>query len=193
MIVDMYITLMSVILAGIMNMLFTKTKFYSKYRYPIDGGKKIKDGQYIFGENKTWIGFFSMIFFNILAQIIWGFLCLNIDFLKGKNYIYTSVENNFFNNAIIGAVLGLAYVVFELPNSFIKRRLKIKPGKTAKGIKGMIFFLIDQIDSIIGVTLVLCIWYKMTAFQFLLFVFLGAITHIVINLFLYYIKIRKNI
>ena len=89
--------------------------------------------------------------------------------------------------------MGLAYVVFELPNSFIKRRLKIKPGKTAKGIKGMIFFLIDQIDSIIGVTLVLCIWYKMTAFQFLLFVFLGAITHIVINLFLYYIKIRKNI
>ena len=107
--------------------------------------------------------------------------------------LFTKLENNFFNNAIIGAVLGLAYVVFELPNSFIKRRLKIKPGKTAKGIKGMIFFLIDQIDSIIGVTLVLCIWYKMTAFQFLLFVFLGAITHIVINLFLYYIKIRKNI
>ena len=37
---------------------------------------------------------------------------------------------------------------------------------------------------------------ELTSFALLsipLFVFLGAITHIVINLFLYYIKIRKNI
>ena len=45
MILNMYITLTSVILAGILNMFFTKTKIYNLYKYPIDGGKKFFDGQ----------------------------------------------------------------------------------------------------------------------------------------------------
>ena len=51
MILNMYVTLMSVILAGIMNMFFTKTKLYRLYRVPIDRGKKHADVQHIFGEN----------------------------------------------------------------------------------------------------------------------------------------------
>lgn len=193
MILNMYVTLMSVILAGIMNMFFTKTKLYRLYRVQIDRGKKLADGQDIFGENKTWNGFFSMIFFNVISQVVVGFFCKNISFLYGRNYVYTSVENNFVNNIIIGFCLGFAYVIFELPNSFIKRRLKISPGKTVGGIKGFLFFIFDQVDSIIGVTVVLSIWYKMSIKQFLLFIVLGAITHIVVNLFLYLIRIRKNI
>lgn len=193
MILNMYITLTSVILAGILNMFFTKTKIYNLYKYPIDGGKKFFDGQDIFGKNKTWIGFFSMIVFNIISQIIVGFFCKNIDFLNGRNYVYIRLDNNLINNIMVGFFLGLAYVVFELPNSFIKRRLNILPGKTDRGIKGIIFFIVDQIDSIVGVTLVLSIWYKMSTLQFFLFILLGAVTHIVINLILYIIKIRKNI
>jgi len=34
-------------------------------------------------------------------------------------------------NALVGFALGFAYVLFELPNSFIKRRLDIAPGKQA--------------------------------------------------------------
>lgn len=193
MIFNMYVTLMPVILAGIFNMIFTKTKLYSKYRRPIDGGRRLKDKEEIFGKNKTWIGFFSMILFGAVSQVIWGYLCKNINFLVGRNYIYLNTQNSFLNNIIIGLCLGFAYVICELPNSFVKRRLKIEPGKTNKGFIGKLFFIIDQIDSIIGVTLVLSIWYHMPMYQFFLFIFLGGITHIIVNLILYVVKIRKNI
>ena len=192
MIIDMYITLMPVIIAGVINMIFTKTSVYKKYRYPIDGGKKLRDDKRLFGDNKTWIGFFSMIIFTSLAQAIWGYIC-NLNLFFGKNYLYNYVENTLLNNFFIGALFGLAYVLCELPNSYIKRRIDIAPGKTVSGLKGSICYLFDQIDSIIGVTLVLCIWCEMTLSQFLLYIFLGGITHIVINLILYGLKIRKNI
>ena len=60
----MYITLLPVILGGIGNMLFVKTVFYKKHRKPIDGGKNI------FGNNKTWIGAFSMIIQVTIFQIL---------------------------------------------------------------------------------------------------------------------------
>ena len=192
MILNMYITLMPVIIAGIINMIFTKTSVYRKYRYPIDGVKKLKDGKRLFGDNKTWIGFFSMIIFTSLAQIIWGSIC-SFNWFIGRNYLYNAIENTVLNNLFIGALFGLAYVLCELPNSYIKRRIDIAPGKTVTGVKGVICYLFDQIDSIIGVTLILCIWCKITLFQFLLYIFLGGITHIIVNLILYGLRIRKNI
>ena len=191
MIINMYITLMPVILAGIMNMIFTKTSIYKKYRSPIDCNKKLKDGKRIFGDNKTWIGFFSMIIFGSLSQILWGIVCKI--FFSGRNYIYLNVENTILNNILIGAILGATYVIFELPNSFIKRRIDIKPGKTEKGIKGIVFYIIDQIDSIIGVTLSLTIWCEIPFWQFILYIIVGGATHIIVNLVLYKLKIRKNI
>lgn len=76
-IIKMYITLLPVIFAGVFNMLFVKTKFYKKYRKPIDGGKNI------FGNNKTWIGALSMILFTTLFQLLFSFT-----FLNKYNYIY---------------------------------------------------------------------------------------------------------
>ncbi len=188
----MYITLMPVILAGIINMVFTKTSVYKKYRRPIDNGKVLKDGKRLFGDNKTWIGFFSMIIFAAISQVIWGLVC-NLNSFSGLNYIYDNIENTIVSNILIGIVFGLAYVICELPNSFVKRRIDITPGKTASGIKGIVFYIVDQIDSIIGVTFCLLLFCKMPVWQFFLYIFLGAITHIIVNLILYALKIRKNI
>lgn len=192
MIINMYVTLMSVIFAGVLNMVFCKTKVYKALRSPIDGGKKLKDGNYIFGENKTWIGFFSMIVFGILSQVIWGLVCKS-DALIGRNYVYSNISNTVINNILIGALFGFMYVICELPNSFVKRRINIKPGKTDSGLKGKIFFIVDQIDSLIGISLALSFLYPMPVYQFFLYILLGGITHITVNLILYYTKIRKNI
>ena len=64
--------------------------------------------------------FFLFLFWNLIINIvqndeIWSF--------------------GFTYNLLIGALLGLFYALFELPNSFLKRRLDIKPGKTIKGKK----------------------------------------------------------
>ena len=93
----------------------------------------------------------------------------------------------------MGFLFGFVYALFELPNSFIKRRFNIVPGEIDKGIKGFIFFIIDQIDSLIGVFLVLMYFNGMSVVDYFIYLIIGAITHIVINLILFVIKVRRHL
>ena len=170
-VLDMYLTMLSVILGGVLNMLFIKTDFYKKHRYPIDRNRKLKDGKRVFGDNKTWIGFGSMIVCCMISQVLIGFIC----------------------NVFLGFLFGFTYMLFELPNSFVKRRLDIACGKTNTNIIGKLFFVIDQIDSLIGVMLILVIFAKISWKQYFVYIFIGGFTHIMVNLFLYKIKVRRNV
>ncbi len=187
-----YITIMPVILGGIGNMLFTKSQTYKLNSSPIDKGRSLGDGEPIFGPNKTWIGFAGMIVITGIMQILWGWICKESG-LEALNQIYVVWENTFTYNLLVGFLLGLVYVLFELPNSFIKRRLKIKPGKTDKGLKGIIFFLVDQVDSIIGCGVVIGVVARLPFSEACIYILLGGLTHIVVNLVLFALKIRKNV
>lgn len=191
MIGKMYITLMPVILAGTLNMIFVKTKVYERIRTPMDGGLCLKDKKRLFGDNKTWAGFGGMILFGMVAQVIWGGVCRLLP--EGVNYIYQYHDNSVLFNLLVGGALGLAYVVFELPNSFVKRRIDIPDGKTVNGLKGVLFLVIDQVDSIFGVTLVTACLYPMPLWQYGLYILIGGGTHIAVNLILYATKIRRNL
>lgn len=193
MIIKMYVTLMSVIIAGILNMLYTKTKIYSKNNSPIDGGKYFYDGKRIFGENKTWNGFWGMVFFSAASQLIWGIICSFSEKMTSYNQLYTELPNSAVVNLGAGVLFGFAYVICELPNSFIKRRLNIIPGKRGSGIIGIVFFIIDQIDSLLGVVLMLSIMSPISFKEYWFYIITGAVTHIAVNLLLYAIKMRKNI
>lgn len=192
MIINMYITMLPVITGGILNMIFTKTPIYKRLKKPIDGGRNFKDGRRIFGENKTWAGFFSMMIFCCISQLFEGII-LGIASMTDRNEFYLRHENTVLYNIIIGILLGAAYMIMELPNSFIKRRIGIPSGKTIKGITGKIFFIIDQVDSLIGVMLILYAASGIGFAKYLLYIFLGGITHITINAALYGLKIRKNL
>jgi hypothetical protein len=50
----------------------------------------------------------------------------------------------------LGAALGAAAELAELPNSFVKRRLGIEPGGTARGPLAVVFYLWDQLDVLLG-------------------------------------------
>ena len=145
-ILALYITLMPVILAGILNMIFCKSSLLEAAYRPMDAGLILKDGKRLFGANKTWKGFFGMI----------------------------------------------AYVLFELPNSFIKRRLEIKEGKTAENGWKWTFIWIDQIDSLIGCIIFLLFYIPLSWQQMLGILILGAGTHLGVNRLLYWAKLRKN-
>ena len=192
MILDLYITMLPLILGGIANMIFVKTPIYKRYKKPLDCNKNWKDGKRIFGDNKTVIGFISMIVFCMVFQVIWGFigeLCQ----LNNRNDLYLVYPNTIGLNLISGFLFGFAYMLFELPNSFIKRRLDIIPGKTDKGIKGVVFFVIDQIDSLIGVFLVLMVLSGISFERYLLYILVGGLTHISVNLVLWLSGIRRNL
>lgn len=191
-ILKMYITLLPAILAGILNMIFCKAKVLKSFYLPIDQGKNYIDGKRIFGDNKTIKGLFGYIVINAIIYIIFGYI-YQIFNINHYNYFYINYYNTFYYNFLIGLLLGFAYALFELPNSFIKRRLDIKPGKTSNGVKKYFFIFLDQADSIIGMTFVILLFYDLSFNTFISFVLLGALTHILFNILLYYLKLRKNI
>lgn len=192
MITDMYITMLPVILGGIFNMLFTKTEYYKSHKSPIDQNLVLKDGKRLFGDNKTYIGFVSMMVFCCFSQIILGGI-LKITNQSVHNEFYLCHENTLAVNFVIGSLLGFSYMLFELPNSFIKRRFDVPAGKTVLSKRGVLFFIIDQIDSLVGVMLVLVFISKISLLKYLFYIFLGGITHISVNAILYSFKVRRNL
>ena len=189
---NMYITAMPVILGGVANMVFTKTPLYRNHRAPMDGGRCWKDGKRILGDNKTWIGFASMVVLTAASQVFWGRVCARRD-LNALHDIYRVRENTLGLNLASGTLFGLAYAVCELPNSFVKRRFDIRPGKTEAGAAGRVFFVVDQIDSLLGVFYVLKRYSGTSWARYLQFICLGAGTHVGVNYALYKLHIRKNL
>ena len=187
----MYVTLVPTILAGILVMLWCKLPILKFLAKPIDNGKNFVDGRRIFGDHKTWKGLLGYVIFNTLFSVLWGFICLN-ETLGDLNFFYQKHENTIVFNLIIGVLLGLGYSLFELPNSFLKRRLDITPGKTINGFWKVFFIFLDQADSVFGVALVVWILYPLGILLYLLYVLVGAATHILLNMMLYFMKLRKN-
>ena len=191
-IIKMYITLLTPILAGIINSIFcSKIKAFDLLKKPIDFNKNFIDKKRIFGDNKTWKGLFGYIFFNSIICVLLGLL-FNMFNINNLNFFYINHPNTIEYNLLIGFLLGLFYALFELPNSFLKRRLNITPGKTIKGFKKVFFIILDQADSIFGVALVVWMFYPLGIKKYILYIIIGTITHLIINMLLYFAHLRKN-
>ncbi len=189
--ISMYVTLLPAIIAGVVNSIFCKSGLLPSLKKPIDFNKNFIDGKRILGDNKTWKGLFGYIILTIFFQILWGLLCAKTSLLN-YNLFYNSNENSAVFNIIVGFLVGLFYALFELPNSFLKRRLSIEPGKPPKGAKKIYFIILDQADSVFGVRLVVAMFYRMTVGFYFTYVFVGLITHLFFNMLLYFIGMRKN-
>ena len=187
----MYVTLVPTILAGVMVMLWCKLPILKAIARPIDFGKNFVDGKRLFGDNKTWKGMLGYIIFNTLFSALWGFACMG-GALKDLNFFYQYHENTIPFNLLIGVLLGLGYSIFELPNSFLKRRLDITPGKSISGFWKVFFVFLDQADSVFGVALVVWFFYPLGILLYLLYVLVGAATHLILNMMLYFMHLRKN-
>ncbi|MCR5804505.1 MAG: CDP-archaeol synthase [Clostridia bacterium] len=187
----MYVTLVPTILAGIAVMIWCKLPIMKFAARPIDCGKNFVDGRRIFGDNKTWKGMIGYVLFNVIFSVLWGLICIN-ETLAGLNFFYQEHDNTILYNVLIGVLLGLGYALFELPNSFLKRRLDITPGKTVKGFWRLFFVFLDQADSVFGVALVVWLFFPLGLLLYLLYVLVGAFTHLFLNMMLYFMKLRKN-
>lgn len=187
----MYVTLVPTILAGIAVMIWCKLPIMKFAAHPIDCGKNFVDGRRVFGDNKTWKGMIGYVIFNVIFSVLWGWISIN-ETLAGLNFFYQEHDNTVLYNVLIGVLLGLGYALFELPNSFLKRRLDITPGKTVKGFWKVFFVFLDQADSVFGVALVVWLFFPLGLLLYLLYVLVGAATHLFLNMMLYFMKLRKN-
>ena len=190
MILSLYISMMPVILGGVFNMLFIKIKVLSGFKIPLDGGRPLKDGRRIFGDSKTILGFMGMILGTVIFSVMWG-IFLSKTGLEGENLIYHYYKNKMSLNICTGAVFGFSYMIFELPNSFIKRRLNISAKNRGRFPLNVFVFCFDQIDSMIGVMLVMAFLAKFSLCKYLFAVIIGGLTHVAVNGILILLKVRK--
>ena len=191
-ILSLYITMFPVILAGVFNMLLLKIPFLKSHCRPIDGGKNWTDRKRIFGDSKSVLGFWLMTLLGGFMELFWGLLLQGLGETK-RSLLYLYFENAPEFNFLIGMLFGFLYMLFELPNSFIKRRFSVsaaEQGDRRRGLK-LIFFILDQIDSMLGIMLCLGILVHLTPAQTVFAIFLGGLTHVLVNCLLILFRVRK--
>lgn len=188
-----YVSLMPIIITALLNAIFCKSSFLQFLKVPIDAGKVLKDGERLFGQNKTWKGFIGTPAICMIVFPIWGWVCSINEPLSSLCCFYCEHENTLLYNILIGGLLGLVYAVLELPNSYIKRRMRIKSGKRVNGVIGFLFKVYDQIDSLVGVMLIVVLAGNMSFEVYLYLLVAGGITHVILNCLLFALKLRDCI
>lgn len=135
---------------GAAHVIWLRSRTARRMTFPVDAGLCFR-GRRIFGDNKRLAGFLVLppaagLSFWILAGL-WvqlpGQLPNLIWPLSGLQY------------ALLGVACGFAFLLAELPNSFLKRQLHIAPGDTPASRPFRVFATtLDRFDSVIGCLIV---------------------------------------
>lgn len=123
------------LVAGLLHhFLIIPKNMFSFLARPIDAGVLWKRKR-LLGDAKTWRGIVVMaVGTSIAMEVLHFFLPLTLR----------------VSPWVAGGAIGLAYALFELPNSFVKRRMGVPEGKGGLGLLNKILFFADQSDSVIG-------------------------------------------
>jgi hypothetical protein len=158
-----------ILIAGLVLILVLRKNLLPKLDEPIDFGAKIQ-GKRIFGDNKTWRGIIIYIGMSIAACIV----------LWSVSHRFSNLINVVFslNPLYIGSAIALSYILGELINSFVKRRLNIDPGALS-GARAQL--LLDHVDGMITVSLVLVFGFGVQPVSIVVAVVMGILLHSLTN------------
>lgn len=136
----------------------------------------------LFGKNKTWRGFLVMTPLTAFATVL---------VTGAASHFGVDLFRAELSPLALGGLLGLAYCLAELPNSFLKRRLGTREGELSP--RWPVFFaILDQADSALGCALVYAI-YCPSAREFLVAVLLlGPAVHLLGNWSLFRLGVRAR-
>lgn len=168
--IHVYLFFIPLVLGNVLHMIVVKRNWCNKLAFPISKN--------LFGANKTYRGV-------IVLPILTGFFGLLSSFWFGPFTISVAYD------AFVGFGLGLAYILAELPNSFIKRRLGIANGEHSKKYK-YLQYVVDKADSLIGVLLFYFLATNISFESVLVLFCIGFIVHISISQLLVVINIKKK-
>ncbi len=161
------IVLIPLILTSILHLIVIKLNLFQFINTPIHSK--------LFGNNKTCRGFI--------------FVCITNSFIL---FLFNQLFNLHLDLSLfIGFALGFNYVLFELPNSFFKRRAGIKPGESHLN-KQYIFLILDKTDSAFGVTLT---YYFLSSISFnmaLALFITNSLFHVIMAFLLVKIKLKSS-
>lgn len=169
-------TLLPLVITNIAHMVVVKRNAWSSLAIPIH--------ETAFGANKTWRGVFFISIVNAPLFALMNFpYSLHLDVGLLSFFVAFGLGT--------GWVYGLTYALFELPNSWLKRRFGIAPG--SKSVNGSFFFtLLDKTDSAFGVTIVFCVLNGFSWENFMVFFTTASGLHFLFSWILYLRKIKKS-
>lgn len=182
--------ILPLVLAGMSNMVWMKLPVLRSWQIPMDGGQNWRDGRRLLGDNKTWKGFIGMIL--VTAFWLQIFALLDLSFAWARHLSLLPYEHWPHLAWFYGAIWGLSYVLAELPNSFVKRRLEIGAGQEASGWLKPLFKFIDQSDSVLGCLLGMLCFYWPSPLDALLIFALATGFHFLTNLLLFALGLKKQ-
>ena len=157
------------IITNVLHMIVVKKHFLKNLQIPINAS--------VFGKNKTYRGVVFVTLTN--AIILW--------ILDMANLVDSPI-----NAFLFGGIIGLSYILFELPNSFMKRKMGIAPGENAKKYK-ILFMVIDRCDSAIGVCLCYVLFKGLGFREFSQLFILAFIVHFSFSFLLFKLKIKDRL
>ena len=141
-----------VVLGGLTHVAVIRRGYLSGLAVPLDGGATLR-GRRLLGDNKTVRGALVMI----AATSAWTaaqWLAHRTGAAPWRWHPIDPAELAWWK---VGPLLGAGYILGELPNSALKRQLDIRPGGPAPGGLRPLFWLIDQLDSAVGVLALLAL------------------------------------
>lgn len=124
--------------ANIAPVIAARMRFLPFLAIPVDGGRTIS-GTPMFGSNKTIRGF-------IVGVSAAGALSLVQRWLERDTLFSVIAVGSTLSPLVFGMILGFGGLLGDLLGSFLKRRLRYAPGEP--------WILVDQVDQIVGASLV---------------------------------------
>lgn len=142
----------------------------------LPGGRPINAK--LFGENKTWRGFYTA-YFGALFTLIAQFYLQNYPSIEKISLLnYQEISLPFY-----AFLFGIGAMTGDLLKSFFKRRMNIKPGQP--------WFPFDQLDLVIGSLIFLAPFYLLSCKYIFILVLFTPLLHFLTNLTAYFLKIKK--
>jgi CDP-2,3-bis-(O-geranylgeranyl)-sn-glycerol synthase len=148
---------------------------------PIDFGRKFRDGKRIFGDGKTWRGFFFGLIAAFLMGLLWFYLSQNGPL--SETYYGISFR---MPDPLFGIYLGFGALLGDLVKSFFKRRLGFK--------RGQAFWIADQLDFVVGALIFAYIFAPnfITWPEILVLLLVSPAMHLIANLIAYKCHRKKE-
>lgn len=140
---------------------------------PIDGGKKLPDGQFILGKGKTWSGTIGGIILGTLMGLLIQLLIQPTFEMTGTALFYPLFAFLIATGAIVGDMVG----------SFIKRRLLLASGSASP--------ILDQLDFVVGAYLLTYAFYHPPALEVLVVCAFTIVSHTLSNYLAFKIGFKK--
>lgn len=162
-----------VVIGGVLHMMAVKKNCLPRLSMPVHTA--------MLGQNKTWRGVVLMPLFTVF-----GALCLwPAEIALGSRAVFGP------HLLTAGLVAGLGYILAELPNSLLKRRLGIAPGATPEKARWL-FIMLDQLDSGIGVAIAYYLYPGLPLQVCLLFALSFPVTALVVKRLLFISQLKAS-